>query len=265
MFSKRLFILFLIAFLNQEFLIEADQHLSSHLMKNRVSNITFHLMKKRKRKARDNEIKSNFQLPRTTEIISNSTQKVQNTNFVMQNNENKNEFSSTRKNLLNLPKSKIRVKREKFEKNLNSKLQASYLEDLAASFPKSEHELEEERLASITADKVEDDKVFKRSFAENGKGLYQSCHIKVNRNLQNPKSDEYSRIYKINFDPNDELQKRRYNKIEQPQVFSIEDDSNDYFNNKETHLRNSNPDDFQNRNREMVKKCASKHEKCSKL
>lgn len=100
-----------------------------------------------------------------------------------------------------------RVKREKFDKNNNDeKLQANYLEDLAASFPKSEHELDEKNsVYSITSEKIEDDKVFKRSsISNNEKKLIQSCHMKVNRNLENP------RIYQINSNLNDN-QKRRHN------------------------------------------------------
>ena len=55
----------------------------------------------------------------------------------------------------------IRVKRDNPNKNnIVPRFKSSYLEDLAASFPKSERELEEERLAF---NKIGDEKLFKRS------------------------------------------------------------------------------------------------------
>lgn len=55
----------------------------------------------------------------------------------------------------------IRVKRDNPNKdNVVPRFKSDYLEDLAASFPKSEHELQEERLVS---NNVEDEILFKRS------------------------------------------------------------------------------------------------------
>lgn len=154
-----------------------------------------------------------------------------------------------------------RVKRSKLEKNnQNAKLQANYLEDLAASFPKSEHELENERTASVKLEKSEDDKVFNKrsSISNNEKRYAQSCHMKVHQNPENRQFREYSQTYGRNSNFNHDYKRKN---IKQSQLFSTEDyyDSLNY--NDDKYFQNSARDNFGKSNYEVEKNFPSQSQK----
>ena len=126
----------------------------------------------------------------------------------------------------------IRVKRDNPNKNnVVPNFQSNYLEDLAASFPKSEYELEEERLAS---NKVEDSRLFKRSSDLENKNLANPSKIELNHNFKRKDkvaaSHENSRYQQKNLYSNLkgealELKRKRYNygKVH-PKPYSVEDE-----------------------------------------